>query len=81
MNAAPKKSVAFQVLRLKKAFPNQPQDFFNILMERMIEYEFSEQELLDTVNNCIDTFEYKNLTVASVLKYKLDETKKHAVID
>lgn len=78
---ADKKTIAIQLLRLKKAFPNQPQDFFDVLMERIEFYEFTEYELLMAVNTCIDTFEYKSLTVASVLKTKLDAVIKPAIVD
>jgi len=70
---ADKKMIATQLLRLKKAFPQQNEDFFEILMERVESYEYSENELIETVNNVIDTFEYKNLTVASVVKEKYEQ--------
>lgn len=78
---ADKKTIAIQLLRLKKAFPNQPQDFFDVLMERIEHHEFTEDELIRSVNSCIDTFEYKSLTVASVLKSKLDSNQKPFIVD
>lgn len=78
---ADKKTIAIQLLRLKKAFPNQPQDFFDVLMERIEFYEFTTEELITAVNTCIDTFEYKSLTVASVLKTKLDSDTKPMIVD
>lgn len=69
---ADKKTIATQLLRLKKSFPNQPMEFFEILMDRIEYHEFTELELIESINTCIDTFEYKSLTVASVLKTKLD---------
>lgn len=73
--------IANQILRLSKAFPQQPMEFFKILLERIEDLEFTEQELTDAVNRCIDTFEYKNLTVAAVLKSKLDSIKKPTIVD
>mgnify|MGYP001184919963 FL=1 len=78
---ADKKTIAIQLLRLKKAFPNQPQDFFDVLMERIEFYEFTIEELNAAVNTCIDTFEYKSLTVAAVLKSKLDSEVKPTIVD
>lgn len=78
---ADKKTIAIQLLRLKKAFPSQPQDFFDVLMERIEFYEFTTDELSMAINACIDTFEYKSLTVASVLKTKLDSPNKPTIVD
>ncbi|GAB6121111.1 hypothetical protein [Dysgonomonas termitidis] len=72
--------IANQILRLSKAFPQQPMEFFKILLERIEELEFTEQEITDTVNKCIDTFEYKNLTVATIVKLKAKENEKQVYI-
>lgn len=78
---ADKKTIATQLLRLKKAFPNQPMEFFEILMDRIEFHGFTEDELIKAINACIDTFEYKSLTVASVLKTKLDSDTKPMIVD
>ena len=52
-----------------------------MLMERIEFYEFTTAELTTAVNTCIDTFEYKSLTVASVLKTKLDSDTKPMIVD
>jgi hypothetical protein len=80
---ASKEYIASQLYRLNKAFPKQDQDFFKILMERVLSYEFTEEEIKSTVNHVLDTFEYGNLTIASILKIKIEneETKRPIVID
>lgn len=50
-------------------------------MERIEFYEFTTDELSMAINACIDTFEYKSLTVASVLKTKLDSPNKPTIVD
>lgn len=56
------------MFRLSKAFPQQPIEFFDILLEVLLEMNLSENDLTDMINRCIRTFEYKNLTVAAVIK-------------
>ena len=75
-----KKTIAIQILRLKKAFPQQPMEFFDILLDRIESNQFTEKELFEAVNKCIDTFEYKNLTVAAIVKLKVNDAKQTYII-
>lgn len=75
--------IANQILRLKKAFPEQSANFFEILLDRIEHYQYTELELTEAINRVIDTFEYKNLTVAAIVKQKADETeaRKPTIVD
>lgn len=80
MMKASNKTIALELLRLKRAFPNQDQGFFDLLMERILFHEFTPQELTKAVDNIIDTFEYKHLTIASIIKLKVNESKQTYII-
>lgn len=43
--------------------------FFDLLSERLIENNFSGQRLKDAINHVIDNFQYKELTVADIIKF------------
>lgn len=55
--------------RLRDAFPNMRESFFDLLAERVIENDFTAQRLFDAVNNVIDNFQYKELNVADIIRY------------
>ena len=76
---ADKEMIAKQLFRLSTAFPDQKKEFFELLFERMMSYEYSENELIESINNVIDTFEYKTLTVASILKAKNEQKRNNTV--
>ena len=69
-----------QLFRLKTSFPSHPIEFFGLLQERIEANNFTKEELTQAVNHCIDTFEYKNLTIASVIKKTLNERTEVYVI-
>lgn len=71
-NIADKEFIANQLLILRKAFPSQPATFFEVLRDRIIANKFTEKELEKAIHEVIDTFEYKSLTVAAIIK-KRDE--------
>ena len=76
---ADKTFIAKQIFRLSKAFPQQPLEFFDILLERIEDQQFTESELIQTINKCIDNFEYKNLTVAAIVKMKANEKQTYII--
>lgn len=53
--------------KLSVAFPQMSQDFFNILAERIVRLNISSQRLEYAINRVLDTFTYKQLTIADVL--------------
>lgn len=61
-------------LRLHAVFPRMGEDFFNLLTERLIENNFSDQKLTDATNHLIDNFQYKELNIADILRF--DRAKK-----
>lgn len=61
-------------LRLSAAFPRMGENFFNLLTERLIEREFSDERLTDAINHLIDNFQYKELSIADVIRF--DRVKK-----
>ena len=77
---ASREFIAEQMWRLRISFPSHPIDFFGLLQERIEANNFTEEELIQAVNHCIDTFEYKYLTIASVIKKTLNERPEVYVI-
>lgn len=55
------------VHKLSVAFPQMSQDFFNLLAERIAKTRMSAQRLEYAVNHVLDTFTYKQLTIADIL--------------
>lgn len=55
------------VHKLSVAFPQMSQDFFNLLVERIAKTNMSSQRLEFAVNRVLDTFTYKQLTIADIL--------------
>lgn len=43
--------------------------FFNLLSERLIDNSFSSKRLKDAINDIIDNFRYKELTIADIIKF------------
>ena len=62
-------TLATQIKKLQTAFPNRSLDFFNILVERIKANNFSNERLIDAVNNVIDNFQYKELNIADIIRY------------
>jgi hypothetical protein len=67
-----KVGIAGNVLKLKKTFPALPKEFYEILQDRLMENNFTDQKLTDSVNHVIDTFIYPNPTIANFLSYTKD---------
>ena len=61
--------LATQIKKLQTAFPKQTLDFFNILVERIKANGFSDERLIDAVNNVIDNFQYKELNISDIIKW------------
>jgi hypothetical protein len=58
-----------QVKKIKAAFPSLPIGFYEVLEDRIKELNFSDQKLIDAVNNLIDTCIYPTPTIASLLSW------------
>jgi hypothetical protein len=58
-----------QVKKIKAAFPALPSGFYDILTDRLKELGFSDQRLIDAVNNLIDTCVYPTPTIANVISW------------
>ena len=43
--------------------------FFDMLAERIVDNDFTEQRITDAVNHVIDNFQYKELNIADVIKF------------
>lgn len=63
------RNLAIYLKKLREAFPRQTDTFFDILTERIIANGFSDQRLADAVNNVIDNFRYKELSVADIIQH------------
>ena len=60
---------AVAIKKLATAFPNQSRDFFLLLVERMLDNNFTAQRGVDAVNWIIDNFAYKQINIADVIKF------------
>lgn len=61
--------IAVHLSRLKVAFPKMEGPFFNILAERILSNKFTVDRLRDAVNQIIDNFQYKELTVSDIIRF------------
>ena len=70
-NDAPLEPKVFlnNVLIIKKAFPNLPTDFFDILDDRVKANGFSNQRLMDAVAHVIDTCPYPLPAIAEFISF------------
>ncbi len=57
------------IKKLSAAFPRQSELFYDILTERIIANGFTDERLTDAVNNLIDNFKYKEISIADVVGY------------
>lgn len=67
--AATPGEVATAMARLKTAFPRMDGMFFSLLAERLIDNGFTAERTRDAVNNVLDGFQYKELTIADIIRY------------
>lgn len=61
--------IAVSMYRLRTAFPNMENGFFNILAERVAANRFTSKRLADAVNHLIDNFGYKNILVSDLIRF------------
>jgi hypothetical protein len=54
---------------LKDAFPQLEKGFYDILLDRVREYEFTDNKLIDAVKYVIDTCKYPQPTISSIISY------------
>ena len=55
--------------KLKKAFPNVPTVFYDVLLERIKSNNFTNQRLKDSIDYLIDNFIYPNPTIANIIGF------------
>ena len=63
------KIVAENVAKIKAAFPALKPEYFSLLIDRLKERGFSDQRLIDSVNNVIDNCQYPTPTLANFLSF------------
>lgn len=51
------------------AFPELPNEFYDILSERIVDAGFSDERLIDGINNVIDTCMYPRPTIAQFISW------------
>lgn len=59
--------------KLKKAFPTLPEEFYDILCERIKEHELTDKRLIKAVNYVIDNCVYPTPTIANFILYDQEE--------
>ncbi len=65
------KTVIQQNMRIKQAFPNLPNEWYEVFQNRIIENHFTNQRLIDAVNYVIDRCQYPAPTIAQFIQYDL----------
>ena len=68
-NIAEPATVAKEVVKLKHAFPTISSEFADILCERIIANNFTEQRVRDAVSYVLDNFKYQKPSVADVVSF------------
>lgn len=66
-NKASDVQIANTVKKLAVAFPDMKPDFFNLLVEQIDKSGFTSQRLDYALNNLLNTFHYKQLTIADLM--------------
>ena len=64
-----KEGIITAVARVKMAFPNLDKSFYDILTDRVIEKGMSDKQIMDSVNNVIDTCEYPTPVIGKFLGF------------
>lgn len=62
-------NVVRQIARLKKAFPQAPKEFYEILGERIKDKMIPDERLRDSIDNLIDNYHYPIPTIADVIGF------------
>ena len=63
------KTVAESVAKIKAAFPALKPEYFSLFIDRLKDRGFSDQRLIDSVNNVIDNCQYPTPTLANFLSF------------
>lgn len=63
------KTVAESVAKIKAAFPSLQPEYYSLLIDRLKDRGFSDQRLIDAVNNVIDNCQYPTPTLANFLSF------------
>lgn len=58
-----------QMSRIKKAFPNLSSGFYDILLERIKQANFTNKRLEDAVNNLIDNYKYPTPPISAIISF------------
>ena len=61
--------VATELRKLKAVFPALEKEFIDVLAERIMSKEFTEERIKDAIANVIDNFKYPKPTVADIVGY------------
>lgn len=61
--------IAEQTLKLTTVFPALRDEFINVLIERIVANGFTNERLIDAVDNLIDNFKYPNPSIADIVGF------------
>lgn len=61
--------VAEQMFKLTTIFPALEDEFINVLTERIVANEFTNERLIDAVSHLIDTFKYPRPSIADIIGF------------
>jgi len=57
------------MLKLTTVFPALEDEFINVLTERIVANGFTNERLIDAVNNLIDNFKYRRPSIADIIAF------------
>lgn len=63
------KAVIVESKKVKAAFPQLPQGFYDVLADRLKANKFTDQRLQDAVNHLVDNFRYPTPTIADIVSF------------
>lgn len=57
------------MLKMQIAFPQLEDEFFNVLSERIVANNFTDERLKDAIGNLIDSFRYPKPSISDVIGF------------
>lgn len=67
--AANESEIKSEVKKLMAAFPDVQTDFLIVLVERMIDKNFTKERVREAINHVIDTNPYKRPSIADIISF------------
>ena len=63
------KEISSEVKKLKAAFPEISADYLAVLIDRLIDNQFTQERVRDAINQVIDTSSYQRPSIANIVSF------------